>query len=170
METSRGESKRRQHRKTEREEGGWSRRQRGEDNPRAYCVRIHQRPLLLLLLFIFYFLPLISTFPLPCAAPDSKNVETFPRQGACFTLSYAYVCVRTLIKDNNKKLWSVCVCVFVWVTVRDVGVWIGSGGRLDLALRLMSLLCFCNEVCHENSVCACTRASTHVSAFSASLV
>lgn len=131
-------------------------------------MRIHQRPLLLLLLFLFYFLPLISTFPLPCAAPDLKNVETFPRQGACFTLSYAYVCVRTLIKDNNKKLWS--VCVFVWVTVRGVGVWIGSGGRLDLALRLMSLLCFCNEVCHENSVCACTRASTHVSAFSASLV
>lgn len=31
METSRGESKRRQHRKTEREEGGWSRRQRGEE-------------------------------------------------------------------------------------------------------------------------------------------
>lgn len=26
-------------------------------------------------------------------------------------MSYAYVCVRTLIKDNNKKLWSVCVCV-----------------------------------------------------------
>lgn len=76
-------------------------------------MRIHQRPLLLLLLFLFYFLPLISTFPLPCAAPDLKNVETFPRQGACFTLSYAYVCVRTLIKDNNKKLWSVCVCVCV---------------------------------------------------------
>lgn len=31
LETSRGESKRRQHRKTEREEGGWSRRQRGEE-------------------------------------------------------------------------------------------------------------------------------------------
>lgn len=171
LETSRGESKRRQHRKTEREEGGWSRRQRGEERitPGHTVWEYTNAHFFFFFFFFFIFCPSSVRFLCHVQHLIWRMWRHFPgKEHVSHCLMHTCACVhssRIIIKSCG-----VCVCVFVWVTVRGVGVWIGSGGRLDLALRLMSLLCFCNEVCHENSVCACTRASTHVSAFSASLV
>lgn len=110
----------------------------GEDNPRAYSVRIHQRPLPLLIFFFFFFIGSVtSAFPLPCAAPDSNNVETaFPRQGYIFQAMH--VCTLIIIKQN-------LLCVYIYV---------GESWkrREGVALGLTRLLCFCNGVCHESSM------------------
>lgn len=53
---------------------------------------------------ILWFQSLSTTFPVPCALPDLKHVETaVPRQEACFITISSLFAVHVVIKGNDRK-------------------------------------------------------------------
>ena len=105
METSGGRA-----RGDKREAGGGGREERITPPPRAPRGSNPLKP--------DFFSSLSTTFPLPCAAPDLKNVEAaFPRQGACLTSACACMCGCMYSSGVIIKRCGVCVCACVCVCV-----------------------------------------------------